>query len=78
MIKDILDIPAFMRGKGQKYQAKELSSEVMMQELYNRGITISDLFGFYYTLEANGDGRLTIGDAQLAFGTPIIKDETPF
>lgn len=56
MITDVFAIPAFMRGKGQKYQAKELSTEVMMQELYNRGVTIEDLFGFYYTLEANATG----------------------
>ena len=51
LIQDIFRVPAFMRGFGQKYQAKEVDTEVMIEELYNRGITIERIFGQYYALE---------------------------
>lgn len=66
----------------QKYEASKLSTDVMLQELYSRGISIADIFGVYYELEAIADARddalfgndeegqhgaqLTVGDAELA------------
>ncbi|MGK2896073.1 MAG: hypothetical protein ACSLEY_00510 [Candidatus Saccharimonadales bacterium] len=64
--------------------------EWMVNELHERGVTIEDIFGMYYAIEANADARderifgndeegqhgrvLTVGDAQLA-GLATLPDK---
>lgn len=56
-IKDIFTIPAFMRGYGQKYQAKELDTIVLVEELMRRGVTEVELAGMCFAIQAQADGR---------------------
>lgn len=57
MIRDIFTIPAFMRGYGQKHQAKELETHVLIGELFNRGVTEAEYAGQCYAIQAQADGR---------------------
>ena len=57
VLKKVDTTPSYMRGFGQKQQAKRLSSEVMVEELFNRGVTIETIFGNFYALEAMADAR---------------------
>lgn len=59
LIQDVISphIPAFMRGFGEKAQAKELSTEVIIDELFRRGVGIERIFAQYYALEENATGR---------------------
>ena len=83
-VKKTLDIPAYLRGYGQRGQAKCLKTEVMVKELYRRGYSVEEIFADFYALQASADDRdgqifgsseegnhgtpLTVGDAQLAGG----------
>lgn len=45
----------------------DIDSQLMIMELYQRGVTIRDIFGAYYEIEAANDGRsLTVEDAELS------------
>lgn len=59
LIQDItpVETPAYLRGYGQKTQAKRLTTEVMVEELFHRGVTIEDIFGQFYAMEAMADAR---------------------
>lgn len=42
-----------------------VTTDNLVEELYRRGVTISDIFSTYYALDAQGD-NLTVGDVELA------------
>lgn len=77
-----LEVPSYLRGYGQRSKARSLKTEVMVGELYRRGVTIEDIFGMYYSIEANSEAKdeeifgndedgqhgrvLKVGDVELA------------
>jgi hypothetical protein len=63
------------------YQAQRLDSDVMINELYERGVTIRDIFGKFYEREAAADARtMLIEDAELSgvIVEQAINKERPF
>lgn len=54
---------------------KSADTRVIMQALYDRGVTIKEIFGAFYELEEAGNGRtMDVEDAQLAFTYPDRGD----
>lgn len=91
------NVPSYLRGYGtQGRVAKRLRTDVLISELYRRGVSIEDIFGQFYALEEMASARddeifgndeegqhgrqpLTVGDAQLAFGSQqTINYNQPF
>lgn len=76
------------------YKPFTMTSGRMIKKLWERGVTIEDIFGIYYALEAQADarlervfgndeegqhGKLTVGDARLAgYGVPEVTNTQPF
>lgn len=45
-------VPAYLRGYGKQGRvARRLRTDVIISELYRRGVTIEDIFGQYYAIE---------------------------
>lgn len=92
LIQDVVpvyDVPSYLRGYGkQGRMVQKISMDVLVSELYHRGVSIEDIFGIYYALDEmyshrdeDWDGRasLTVGDAELAgVAKPKIKYNQPF
>lgn len=51
---DVNDIPEKVF---QEVEASRLPTGVMVEELFNRGVSIEDIFGIYYALEEMGNAR---------------------
>lgn len=45
---------------------RHVSTTSMVIELHRRGVSIKDIFGTYYQLDAIGDAQLTVEDVLLA------------
>lgn len=88
LIQDVT--PAYVRGYGtQARLARRMKAEVLVSELYRRGVRMTDIFGQYYALEEQAGARdddifgndedgqhgaqLTVGDALLVTPTPPSK-----
>lgn len=56
-VTPVIDVPAYQRGFGQARQAKRLRSEVLITELWERGVTIETIFGNFYALEEMAGAR---------------------
>lgn len=92
LIQDVVpvyDVPSYLRGYGkQGRMVQKISMDVLISELYHRGISIEDIFGIYYALdemyshrdeEWQGRATLTVGDARAAgHGAPQIDYKQPF
>lgn len=51
-------VPSYLRGYGtQGRVAKRLRSDVLISELYRRGVSIEDIFGQFYALEEMASAR---------------------
>ena len=51
----------------EEYQATRIDTDILVNELWERGITIRDIFGKYYEREEAGHAHsLTVEDARLA------------
>ena len=62
-----------------EYSARTLPSDVMVNELYGRGVTIRQIFARYYELDAQADAcSLTVEDAELAVEPHKPQEERPF
>lgn len=76
-------VPAYLRGYGRQGRvARRIKTDVIISELYRRGVTIEEIFGRYYAITAMVDAKddeiygndeegqhgrkLTVGDARLA------------
>lgn len=87
MSKLIQDITPFSKQPFDTVQeqpvVKRLSTDTLMNELFERGVSIQTIFGRFYELEAIGDARsdeaerLTVGDALLVT-SDLPKDKAPF
>lgn len=51
------EVPSYLRGYGQKAKARQLPTEVLVTELWKRGVSISDIFGQFYALEMIEDAK---------------------
>lgn len=50
LIEDIR--PAYQRGYGKHARkVSRIKTEILVSELYNRGVNITDIFGMYYAME---------------------------
>lgn len=72
----------------------KMPTNMLIVELHNKGVTIEEIFGIYYQLEAMGSARdeaifgndeegqhgaiLTVGDARLAFPETKPMERKPF
>lgn len=84
LIQDVIpvnNLPAYLRGYGSR-SLRRCRTDKLIAELHHRGITIEDIFGQYYAMEAIADARddeifgndeegqhgavLTVGDVHLA------------
>lgn len=51
----------------EEFELSKADTRLMAKELYERGVSIRDIFGIYYELEEAGNGRsMTVEDAELA------------
>lgn len=56
-----------------------IDSQLLMMELYNRGVTIRDIFGAYYEMEETNNNRsMTVEDAELAYGNTSFNPQEGF
>lgn len=50
------NLPAYLRGYGSK-KLHTVRTDKLIAELHNRGVTVEDVFGQYYAMEAIADAR---------------------
>ena len=59
--------------------AMKLSTDILIDELYSRGVSIKQIFARYYELDAHADAHsLTVEDVELAVEPYKSKEERPF
>lgn len=84
LIQDIrpYDARQALRDAVEEEKAREawelgrFDNQMLITELYSRGVSIKDIFGRYYEFEAAGDGRtMDIEDAELA-GVIVNQDRS--
>lgn len=52
------NVPAYLRGYGKQGRvARRIKTDVLISELYRRGITIEQVFGQYYAITAMVDAK---------------------
>lgn len=92
LIQDVVpvyDVPSYLKGYGkQGRMVRKISMDVLVSELYHRGVKIEDIFGLYYALdemyshrddEQSGRAVLTVGDAErVGFAQPKVNYNQPF
>lgn len=60
LIQDVTpanQLPAYLRGYGCGKLLKRARTDMLISELHYRGISIEDIFGQYYAMEAIADAR---------------------
>ena len=59
----------------QEYYITKVDTPILVKELWERGVSVKDVFGYYYQWEAAEDGRkMTVEDAELAIPTERTKE----
>lgn len=68
-------LPAYMRGYGMGKKLKHFRTDMLIAELYHRGISVEDIFGQYYAMEAIRDARddeIFGNDEEGQHGRPVL------
>ena len=78
LIQDVtpkLDVPTYQRKYGCEHMFTMTTGKIVAA-LHKRGVTIEDIFGIYYAIEAQADARddeIFGNDEEGQHGKPVLK-----